>query len=251
MPEALGRNSEANRKEKLQRILGSEQPDRKGGARAVRRLVVQCLRILLVALIIALVVITAYVYYYNVLTAMDQQVNSLRAQIESGLQMRQNIVPSLTVAVNRFMTYEKGVFMAAVDSRENALSVPKDVDKLIESLKKISGRNVPPSDLSRFMAVAENYPQLVSIESYKLLIAQIADVENQVYNKRVEYNDVVRRYNTRLSTFPANLAGKVMGFGLEPYFAWDREPEWAFSAGPEWGEPSSFRMESDESDPGR
>ena len=250
MPEALGRNSKANRKEKLQRILGSEQPNRKGRAHAVRRYVGQHLRILLAALLIALVAAT-HIYYFNVLTAMMQEVSSLRAQIESGLQMRQNIVPSLTAAVNRFMSYERGVFIAAVDSRENALSVSKDMDKLIESLKEISGRDVSPSDLSKFMAVAENYPQLVSIESYKLLIAQIADVENQLYNKRVEYNDTVRRYNTRLSTFPANLAGRMMGFGLEPYFAWDKKPEWAFPADPEWGEPSSFRMESDESDPGQ
>jgi LemA protein len=245
----LGRNSKANRKEQLQRILGSEQPDQRGRVHTVRRYVGQHLRMLVAALVVAAVAATQ-IYYFNLLTGMKQEVTSLRAQIESGLQMRQNIIPSLTAAVNRFMSYEKHVFLSAVDSRENALSMSEDMDRLIESLKEISGRDVSPSELSKFMAVAENYPQLVSIESYKLLIAQIADVEKQLYNKRLEYNDTVRRYNSKLSTFPANLAGKMMGFSLEPYFGWDKKPEWAFPADPEWGEPSSFRMEPDESGPG-
>ena len=179
---------------------------------------------------------------------MKQQVNNLRSQIESGLQMRQNIVPALTVAVSQFLSHEKGVFLSAVKARENSLSMPKDMEKLVQSLKEISGKDFSPDALSRFMAVAENYPRLVSSESYQLLIAQIVDVENQIYNKRIEYNDAVNLYNTRLSTFPGNAAGWIMFFRLEPYFEWDKKPEWVFAADLEPGEPT-LGMKSGKSDP--
>ncbi|GAG16738.1 unnamed protein product, partial [marine sediment metagenome] len=166
-----------------------------------------------------------------------------------GLQMRENVVPSLTIAVNGFLGYEKNLFLSAVNSREKSLSLAEDMDNLIQSLQRIPAGDFTPHDLSRLLAVAENYPQLVSIESYKLLIAQIAAVENQVYEKRVEYNSVVAEYNTRLSTFPANAAGATMGFVLKPYFSWDKKPEWSFSADPDSAEPP-FRMRAGESAPG-
>ncbi|GAF88286.1 unnamed protein product [marine sediment metagenome] len=78
------------------------------------------------------------------------------------------------------------------------------------------------------MAVAENYPQLVSSQPYKVLVERIAKAEDQIYDKRVEYNNSVNVYNTRLSTFPANLIGRVMYFRLQPYFSWDDKPEWVF-----------------------
>ena len=256
------KDSKTKRKEELRNILDPEHVHKrdpagrgpKGRFYALRRYVAEHNRVLLAALLVAVCLITQ-IYYYNRLTAMKQQVNNLRSQIESGLQMRQNIVPALTVAVSQFLSHEKGVFLSAVKARENSLSMPKDMEKLVQSLKEISGRDFSPNALSRFMAVAENYPRLVSSESYQLLIAQIVDVENQIYNKRIEYNDAVNLYNTRLSTFPGNAAGWIMFFRLEPYFEWDKKPEWVFAGTPPGGNPADLepgepplRMKSEKSD---
>ena len=182
------------------------------------------------------------IYYFNALIVAKQQVENLRAQIEGAIQMRENIIPGLTMAVDRFIGHERGVFLSAIKAREDSLSGPKDTEDLVQALEEIKGSDFSPSDLSRFMAVAENYPTLVSSQSYQLLIDQIGDVENKIYEKRIEYNDAVNVYNTQLSTVPANLVGAIMRFRLEPYFEWDREPEWVF-AGSEAGGPS-LRMES-------
>ncbi|GAI82637.1 unnamed protein product [marine sediment metagenome] len=164
--------------------------------------------------------------------------------------MRQNIIPGLTAAVNQFINHERNVFLSAVKAREDSLSMSKDIEKLIQSLKEISGRDFPPNALSRFMAVAENYPRLVSSPPYQLLISQIADVENQIYNKRIEYNDAVNVYNTYLSTFPANMVGRPMRFRLQPYFSWENKPEWVFPANPDSGEPP-LEMKLGKSDPNK
>ena len=199
-----------------------------------------------VILISAFVLYSAaiHIHYFNALTVMEQQVTNTKAQIESGLQMRQNLVPALTTVVYQFITHEKNVFLSAVKARENSLSASAGMDKLMGSLKELTGTEFSKSSLSRFMAVAENYPQLVSSGSYQLLIGRIAEVENQIFTKRLEYNNAVNQYNTRLCTFPVNMLGRVMGFRIEPYFTWTNKPEWVFVTNPESGElPVSMKAE--------
>ena len=76
------------------------------------------------------------------------------------------------------------------------------------------------------------------------IYGQIADVENQIYKKRVEYNDAVNVYNTRFLTFPVNLIGGMLGFSKQPYFEWTNKPEWAFSEKSSSGElPISMETE--------
>lgn len=176
------------------------------------------------------------VYYFNVLTIMRQQVENIHAQIESARQMRQNLVPALTVVVYQFINHEKNVFLKAVEARENSLSGGGDAKELLDSLRQLTGADVSSSALAKFIAVAENYPQLVSNQSYQLLISQVSDVENQIYKKRIEYNEAVNNYNTRLSTFPVNIIGRCMGFYLKPYFQWENKAEWLFVASPDQGE---------------
>ena len=170
------------------------------------------------------------IYYFNHLTFQEQNVSNSRAQIESALQMRRNLLPALTVVVHQFISHEKNVFLSAVEARGKTSygSGAGDLGQLAETLKGLTGSS--PGALSRFMAEAENYPRLVSSESYQLLITRIANVENQIYEKRNEYNDAVNRYDTYLSTFPANIIGRIMGFRLQPYFEWNNEPEWVFEA---------------------
>jgi len=180
--------------------------------------------------ITALVVACAYthVYYFNRLTIMKQQVGNLRAQVDAGLQMRQNIVSGLTAAVNRFITHEQGIFSSAMETRKDSMGVSNDLKKLVQTAKEFSGGEFSPAGLSRLMAVAENYPQLVSSQPYKVLVEKIGTVESQIYDKRNEYNNAVNVYNTRLSTFPVNVVGRVMRFRLQPYFTWEDKPEWVF-----------------------
>ena len=180
--------------------------------------------------ITVLVGVCAYtnIYYYNKLIRMEQQVGNLRAQVGAGLQMRQNIVVSLTATVDRFITHEQGIFTSAMETRKNSMGVSKDLKKLIQSAEEFSPDKFSPAGLTRLMAVAENYPQLVSSQPYKVLVEKIGQVESQIYDKRIEYNNAVNVYNTRLCTFPVNIIGGILRFGLQPYFSWGNKAEWVF-----------------------
>jgi LemA protein len=142
--------------------------------------------------------------------------------------MRQNVVVSLTATVDQFISHEQDVFSSAMETRKDAMGVSSDLKRLIQSAKEFSGDKFSPGGLTRLMAVAENYPQLVSNQPYNVLVAKIADVETQIYDKRNEYNDAVNAYNTRLSTFPVNIIGRILRFRLQPYFEWYDKPEWVF-----------------------
>lgn len=237
------KDTKTKRKEQVRNILGSEQFQKKGRFSVLGQFIAEHFKIILAAVVVVACV-SLHIYYFNKLTTMEQQVTNLRSQIESGLQMRRNIVPALTLVVHQFINHEKDVFLSAVEAREKSLNGSKEMEKLIQELKGLTGDDISSSALSRFMAVAENYPQLVSSQSYQLLISQIADVENQIYKKRIEYNEAVNVYNTRLSTFPANMVGKVLRFRLQPYFSWENEPEWIFEANPQSREPP-LRMKSE------
>jgi len=219
----------AKRQEKVRVVLGSENFQKKRWFHLAGRFLVEhYLSITLTVSVIACAY--AHVYYYNRLTIMKQQVYNLRAQVGAGLQMRQNIVVSLTAAVNRFINHEGEVFTSAMEARKNSMSVSSDLKKLVESVKDLSQKQFNPASLSRLMAVAENYPQLVSSQPYNVLVTQIADTENQIYQKRNGYNDAVNVYNTYLNTFPVNLFGRILRFKLMPYFSWDNKPEWTFES---------------------
>jgi len=237
----------AKRQERVRVVLGAEHFQKKNRFYVLGQFVAEHFKLIVLTLSVV-ACLFLHAYYYNRLTTMKQQAENLRAQIEAGLQMRQNIIPALTTAVNRYIGYEKGLFLSAVEARKSSFNGSKDVDKLSQSLKSISGSDFSPGELAKFMAVAENYPQLVSNQSYQRLIDQIADVENQIYKKRIEYNDAANRLNTYLNRFPVNACGRIMGFRLEPYFKWNNTAEWELSVGKQTSEPP-MRMELQKSEP--
>ena len=225
------KSANTKRQEKVRVVLGPEHFQKKRWFHLAKRFLVEhYLSISITVLVVACVY--THIYYYNRLIRMEQQIGNMRAQIEAGLQMRQNIVVGLTAAVNRFITHEQGIFSSAIETRKDSMAVSNDLKKLIESAKELSGSQFSPAGLSRLMAVAENYPQLVSSQPYKVLVEKIGEVESRIYDKRVEYNNAVNVYNTRLSTFPANIVGRILRFRLQPYFSWDNVPEWIFEAVP-------------------
>ena len=215
------------RQEKVRVVLGAENFQKKKWFHVLCRFIVtHYLSISITTLVVACVY--THIYYYNRLIKMEQQIGNLRADVGAGLQMRQNIVSGLTATVNRFISHEQGIFTSAMQTRKDSMGISNDLKKLIESAKELSPDKFSLAGLTKLMAVAENYPQLVSSQPYKVLVEKIGQVENQIYDKRIEYNNAVNVYNTRLSTFPVNIVGRVLRFGIQPYFSWEEKAEWIF-----------------------
>ena len=230
------KSSTEKRQEKVRVALGSEHFKKKRWLHSFGRFLADYYMPITIT-VLTMSCVYAHIYYYNTLTVMKQQVGNLSAQVEAGLQMRENIVTGLTDVVKGFITHEESIFTSAMETRKDSMATSNDLKKLVKSAKQFAGNDFSPVGLTRLMAVAENYPQLVSSQPYKELVVQIAKVESQIYDKRLQYSDVVNVYNTRLSTFPGNLIGRILRFRKQPYYSWGNEAEWVFEENSQLAEP--------------
>jgi LemA protein len=72
--------------------------------------------------------------------------------------------------------------------------------------------------MSRFMAVAEQYPDLKANQNMMQLTEELTSTENKISFARQAYNDSVMTYNTRREVFPTNFIANTFNFGAAELF---------------------------------
>jgi len=167
------------------------------------------LKIAVIALILAN--LSAFIYYYNSFTVEYYKARLEMTQIEAELQRRNDLIPNLVKAVNDYMTFENKIFQHAADVR-SALKSLKSVPEASPS--QLSLQN----SLSKFQAVAENYPDLKASATYQNLMKELSDTETRIASARMRYNTAANYYNSRLSMFPGLMFGPLLGFRPEKVF---------------------------------
>jgi len=65
--------------------------------------------------------------------------------------------------------------------------------------------------LRSIFAIAEAYPDLHAMESFRELQRTLSDVEDHLQNARRYYNAVVRDLNTAIAQFPSSLVAGCCG----------------------------------------
>ena len=167
------------------------------------------MKIAMTALILAL--LSAFVYYYNYFTVEYYKTRLEVTQIEAELQRRNDLIPNLVKAVNDYMAFENKIFQHAADVR-SALDSLKSIPQASPSTLSMQ------NSLSKFQAVAENYPDLKASATYQNLMKELSDTETRIASARIRYNMAANYYNSRLRMFPGIIFGFVMGFGPEKTF---------------------------------
>ncbi|MEI6305350.1 MAG: LemA family protein [Deltaproteobacteria bacterium] len=157
---------------------------------------------------LSLLLIAASVYYHNIFTKEIYSVRLESAQIEAETQRRYDLIPSLVTAVSNYMTYEGKVFTHASDVRnsfgslKNELALPADA---------ASASNFRAA-LSKFQAVAENYPNLKSSITYQNLMSELSNTETRLTMARSKYNISANSYNSSLEMVPGFFFAYLLGF---------------------------------------
>jgi LemA protein len=154
---------------------------------------------------LVLILLSALVYYYNYFTVEYYKTNLEKTQIEAELQRRNDLIPNLVKAVNDYMAFENKIFKHAADAR-SALNSLKSIPEVTPSQLSLA------NSLSKFQAVAENYPDLKASATYQNLMKELSDTETRIADARIRYNMVANFYNSRLRMFPGIIFGFVMGF---------------------------------------
>lgn len=179
------------------------------------------------SLVIAVLAILALVgiltaFLYNGLVGTREQVNAGWAQVENVYQRRLDLIPVLVDTVQTYTEHERETLAELTRARADALratAATGGVPDTVEQLKTLeAAQGDVSSALARLLAVVENYPDLKASANFLTLQDQIEGTENRVAMERRNFNELARRYNTGLQTFPSNLVAGLMGFTPKPYF---------------------------------
>lgn len=171
---------------------------------------------------------------YNGLVKERENVNSAWAQVENVYQRRADLIPNLVNTVKGAANFEKSTLEAVVAARASATQVKLDANNLDEAgLQRFQkAQDGLSSAISRLLMVTENYPDLKANKNFSDLQAQLEGSENRIATERKKFNDVVKTYNTKVSSFPTNLFAGMFGFTPKAYFkaaeGADKAPEVTF-----------------------
>ncbi|HMK31722.1 MAG TPA: LemA family protein [Terriglobales bacterium] len=167
------------------------------------------------ALVIGLIVIAVLVFFlialYNSLVQLRVRADSAWSDIDVQLKRRHDLIPNIVETVKGYAAHEKGTFENIAKWRSAAMSATGPEDRA-QAENQLTGA------LRQLFAVAENYPQLRASEQFTSLQNSLQEVEDAIQNSRRYYNAVVRDYNTRLQSFPANMFANAFGFQTKQFF---------------------------------
>ena len=174
--------------------------------------------IILIA-VVAVIIIWA-ISAYNGLVAMDENVSSQWANVETQYQRRADLLPNLVNTVKGYASHEKETLEGVVEARSKATQIKVDANDLTpEKLAEYQkAQGAVTSALGKLLAITENYPDLKANQNFLELQAQLEGTENRISVERKRFNDTARAYNTAIRTFPRNLLAGMFGFDKRPYF---------------------------------
>lgn len=162
--------------------------------------------VLLVWLVIAVLVLIAFVASYNRLVSLRNRVKNGWAQIDVQLKRRHDLIPNLVSTVKGYMEHERSVLQNVTDARARAIAAGNDVARRSEAEGELT------RSLRSLFATAEAYPALRASENVKSLQEELASTENRVAFARQFYNDAVLAYNTACGQLPGVLIARQFGF---------------------------------------
>lgn len=168
-----------------------------------------------VYIIIGVVVVLAVILFaiFNSLVRLRNQVKNSWSQIDVQLKRRHDLIPNLVETVKGYMKHERETLEAVTKARTSAVEASgRGVGQQAKAEGALS------EILTRFFAVAENYPDLKANQNFLALQEELTSTENKISFARQFYNDGVMHLNNKVQMFPSNIIAGVTGFRQEEFF---------------------------------
>lgn len=144
---------------------------------------------------------------YNDLVATQNEAKNSWTHIQIQYERKIELIPQLVSAVENYTIYEAETLTAITELRTQWLTLNNSPS---EQANISSQLNVEFNTL--FVAVQENYPTLYASTLYQDLLDEITGTENRITQAKLDYNDAVTEYNTKLGQFPGNIVAGMFGF---------------------------------------
>lgn len=157
---------------------------------------------------------------YNGLVNKDEKVSETFSQLDNTYKRRADLIPNLVETVKKYTDYEGSVLKEVTEARSAAQNVTLDLSNATQEQINayFKAQEQVGSSLSKLIAVAENYPDLKAIESFKDLQSQLEGTENRIATARKDWIEATKDYNASRRRFPNNLLASLFGFEQKAYF---------------------------------
>jgi LemA protein len=171
---------------------------------------------MVVGIVIGVVIVVLGIIFfaiYNSLVGLRNQVRNSWSQIDVQLKRRHDLIPNLVETAKGYMAHERETLEAVTKARTSAVEAGgRGVGQQAKAEGELSGI------LTRFFAVAENYPDLKANQNFLALQEELTSTENKISFARQFYNDGVMFLNNKVQMFPSNIVASMTGFKVGEFF---------------------------------
>ena len=166
---------------------------------------------LYIVLVIVVLIAVYVLIQYNSFIKLNNAVKEAFATMDVYLKKRWDLIPNLVEVVKSYAEHESNVIEEVVKLRNLTYEKMSLTDK-------INTNQQLTEELSKIMAISENYPDLKASQNFSDLSNQLSKIEDEIANSRKYYNAVVNNFNTKTEMFPSNIVAKIFKFNPEKMF---------------------------------
>lgn len=130
---------------------------------------------------------------------LEEQITTSKSNIDIMLQKRVDELSQLINAVKNSKKFEE-----------------ETLEKIIQARNEAQSGNIQQSNLT-LKAVAEQYPELKTIDLYKNVMTATSVNETQLKQYRESYNDNVKQYNKLVRSWPNSSMLSFTGYEVQKY----------------------------------
>ena len=153
---------------------------------------------------------------YNRIQELDERVNQQRANIDTELLRRNDLIPNLVATVDQAAKFEQKTQTQIAQARAGLASATQQLQQAVQgkaNADELSKTNAAVTDqLRNFINISvEAYPDLKSNANFRALQDELTETENRLAVSRRDYNESVQQYNSYIRRFPQAITAKVTG----------------------------------------
>src|ERR1700676_3945451 len=163
---------------------------------------------MVIILALAAALIVYFVGIYNGLVGLRENIKEAWANIDVLLKQRHDELPKLVGTCKRYMQFEQETLEKVMRARTSLSQAGTSGNVAAVGAAEQQLR----AGVGRLFAVAENYPQLKTDETFKQLQGRITALEESIADRRELYNDQVNLNNIRVKVFPDVMIAQRFGF---------------------------------------
>lgn len=160
----------------------------------------------LVALVIFWMIAT-----YNRMVVLRNRIDNAWSQVDVQLRRRYDLIPNLVETVKGYASHERETFEEVTRARQAGIDASTVADQA-------QAENMISQALRRLFAVAEAYPELRAVESFRQLQEELSGTESKIAYARQFYNDTVLMYMNLIQSFPSRIVAGMANFLPREYF---------------------------------